>query len=208
MIKRCLLLIVLIAPAAGCTDSVDSITREYRNATNEGLDALMLVTSDDKAGRLRRRVFQQLMERFKDIDRRLEIVRTNRTRKEIVEEVYSSDGFQLYLNDLEITRLRNLYKQYIDRQRELLLARGEDATQINGSDVCPELYGLLFIDFKIDDTQSQASNNPLVKQLTEPKLLDMMAQFPSWNLENYGQYYNRLLEKRKAFAPPEFQLAY
>ena len=51
MKKRCLLVLCLVAGLSGCTDTIDSVTREYRNANNEAIDAMMMVTSEARAGR-------------------------------------------------------------------------------------------------------------------------------------------------------------
>ena len=218
MMKRSLLSMILIATAAGCTDTVDSISREYRNAINEAIDALETVTTDEQAQRVRVRVLQNLDIRFKEIDARFDIVNTNRTKAEMVKEVFESDSLQLYLTDLEInrqryslelTRLRNLYKQYIDRERELQLARGQAPGEINGRDVCPNLDALLFVDLKIDRVGTQTSNG-LELQLVSPKLFLVMSQFPAWaeakKVDNYDKLYGAFKAKRKSFTASNVNL--
>jgi hypothetical protein len=194
-----LFLLVLV----GCTDTVDTITREYRNATNEALDALMMVTDESSAQRMTNRVFKPLNMRYKDIDDKLKIVEANRSKKEMVKEVLESDGFQVYLNELdmnrqrmsvEVARLRSVAKQYEKEERARLDEEGKFNEEPNLKSVCPALYDLVF-----------GQDLDMVRaQITKPKLLDTMSQFPQWKVETYPMLYEKFMERRKTtFAPPD-----
>ena len=76
MMRRIVPLLFLLT-GAGCVDNADSIAREFRNANNEVLDAMMMVTSEAQAGRMKIRVFAPLGDRLKFIERKLDIMDTN-----------------------------------------------------------------------------------------------------------------------------------
>src|SRR5205085_8117771 len=99
------------------------------------------------------RVFKPLQKRYEGINNKLKIVKSNREKFEYAKEVLESDGFHLYLSDLqvngqrfalEILRLRNLRNQYVERERELLMAEGEaDPGFIDPKRVCPWIHDLV-----------------------------------------------------------------
>jgi len=195
--KTKLLPLGLLFFAVGCTDTFDTICREYRNTNNEAIDALTMVTDNDSAKRYTMRIFGPMMHRYKDIDTKVKIIEVNRTKSDFVKELFESDGFQLYIADLEVnrqrmalevTRLRYLLKQYGDKERDRLDAEGERNKEVNLAVVCKELYDLVEIESNLE---------PLRNQLTKPKLFDMMAQFPNWKVKNYEILYGKFIEKRK-----------
>ena len=71
--------LILLLALTGCIDTIDSVTREYRNTTNEAIDALMMTTSDAQAKVVVLRVFKTLDDRYKLSDHRLKTVKMNRT---------------------------------------------------------------------------------------------------------------------------------
>jgi hypothetical protein len=188
---RCkLLFFAFVLTAAGCTDDVDSITREYRATTNEAIDALMMVTNEAAAKRMTLRVLKPMAKRYGDIDKKLSNLRSNRDKAPFVKEVFESDGVQIYLTDLtvnrqryslEITRLRNLYAEI----------KAADET-------CPSLEDLVTKDTLLE---------PLRKHLKESELVAVMTKFPSWKVPNYDQMYAKFAERRATFVPQrEIQL--
>ena len=196
-------LLLLVLTLTGCTDNVETVTREYRAATNEGIDAMTMITTDAQAGRMITLVFKPLSKRYEVIDRKLFIVQSNRTKAEMAKEMLESDGLQIYLTDLqvnrqryslEITRLRNLYKQYLDKERE---AKGGE---VKPQDVCPNLHDVLFKNDTLD---------VLRKQMTSPELVTLMTGFPQAKLKDYDAMYVKFLERRATFAPKqEIKLAW
>lgn len=200
MKTRALFAAMVLGGAVGCTDNVDSVTREYRATTNECIDALSMITTEAHAGRMIGRVLKPARDRFKAIDDKLVIVQSNREKPEMVKEMLESDGLHLYLTDLavnrqryglEITRLRNLYKQYMDRERELLVAEGVADPKFNGRDVCPNLHEILY----------EPLLESLRRQLTQPDLLGLMKQFPAWKVKDYDALYEKHTKRREAFLP-------
>ena len=150
MRKRYFPVMILLA-VAGCTDTADSIMLEYRNTDNEAIDAMMMVTSEDRARRMNLRVFKPLGDRYKLIDKKLEIMLVNRTSKQLVEETYTSIGIVLYIHEstvnqrryrLEARRISNLLRQYIDGKKAELRANGEDDTKVTVSELWPGLFQL------------------------------------------------------------------
>src|SRR5205085_11426354 len=73
-----LILIGLLFLVVGCTDNIDSVTREYRAVNNEAIDALMMITTEAKAREMTIRVFKPLLKRYEGINNKLKIVKSNR----------------------------------------------------------------------------------------------------------------------------------
>ncbi len=63
--KRILLVSALVLFLTGCTDNMDSITRELRNCNNEAIDAMMMVTSEEQARHMTMRIFKPLTGRIR-----------------------------------------------------------------------------------------------------------------------------------------------
>jgi len=184
MKPRILIITILLGFLAGCTDTADTVSREYRNQINEGLDALMFVTSEESAKQMSLRVFKPMGDRFTDIDRRLGIVRSNRTKKEFVTEFFESDSVHMYLSEISInrqrfalekTRLRDLVQQYKKRNEE-----------------CPDLLTL------VDDGGVMG---PLKTQLEQPKINEYISSFGEWKVDNFPELLAKFKAKREKFAP-------
>ena len=193
MIRRCLLILGLLLLLTGCTDSIDSVTRELRNMNNEVIDAMMMVTNETQASRMNVRVFKPMRDRYGEIERKLKIVNANRLKKEFAKEVLESDGMQVYLTDLavnrqrfalEMTRLRNLYKQILDDAAD---------PQQPPQKICPVLHELM---------TKEGFFDPVQKQLYAPTLVKMMNDFPTWKLEGYDEMWAKFAKRRLAFLPP------
>jgi hypothetical protein len=133
MTKAKSLVVVAILALTGCTDTIDSISREYRNANNEVIDAVMAITSEQKAKDINARIFKTIPERYKKMDDKLKNYETNQaTNLEMVTNYLTSDGVQLLIADrkanvkrfdVAMKRLKELYEQYINEARE---AQGND----------------------------------------------------------------------------------
>ena len=203
MTKGKLLLLASILGLAGCTDSVDTLTREYRATTNEAIDAMMMITNETQAARMAERILKPMGDRYKAIDRKLGIVKDNRGPSAWAKEVLESDGMQLYLSDLhmniqryglEMTRLRNLRKQILDRERELLIEAGDANPVIKPELICPKLDALVMKKENLD---------VLEKQLMQPDLVKEMSSFPTMKgaTEVYDKAWAKFAERRATFLP-------
>ncbi len=173
---------VLTLVTAGCVDTVDTVAREYRNSNNEVIDAMMVITTESQADGMTARIFKPMNDRYDAIDRKLTILITNRTKKEIVNEVYESEGVHMYLVELEInrqryalemTRLRNLHRQLVDAHQE-----------------CPKLDEIV----NKEDTLKK-----LRDQLNNPEFMKLMNQFGTYKVENYPAILAKFNERRKLF---------
>jgi hypothetical protein len=175
---------LLILPLAlvGCVDNVDSVSREYRNANNEAVDAMMMITDDTRAAQMTRRIFKRMKDRYDALDRKVEIIKDNRDKKDFVKEVYESDSLHIYLTELEVNRER--YQLEIMRLKDLVKQLGGDREN------CPNLYDLCYK----DDVLST-----LRKQLTDAKLAKYIDQFPSWKVGDLPGLYAKFEAKRKVF---------
>jgi hypothetical protein len=206
---RLFLVLALALLLTGCTDSMESITRELRNANNEAIDAMMMVTSNQQAYRMNTRVLKPILERYRSIENKLTAWESNRaSNKEIVEETFNSNGFYLYIAELEVnkmrysmekTRLRSLYRQYQERKLEEMRAAGDNNPIItNPRDVCPDLHDLIMTDNLL---------KPIESQLMEPKLKQMVSRFPTMKgVDNYPELYKKFLEKKAILAPEKIAI--
>jgi hypothetical protein len=202
-----LLFAVLVITIVGCTDSIDTVTREYRNTNNEVIDALMRVTDEASAAAVKTRVIDPSDHRYRDIDGRLKIVRSNRTKKEFVKETLESDGFQLYLTDLEVNRqrlsfelarLRKLVDGYVKDKRQELDGQGLQDQPVNVADACPNLHKLVYV---------EGTLRPILTQLTKPDLLEMTSQFGGWKVDELDKMLTAFNAKRtKTFQAPPVKL--
>lgn len=164
----------LAVTLAGCAESVESISREYRNANNEAIDAMMMVINEEQAVRMKARVFLPLRDRYQELDRKLASLRVNRTRKELARELSESEGVKLYVAelainrqrfDLETTRLRNLLKQTLDHERQKRIDSGEIDPQVDPGKVCPILFELAAPDVNLA---------VVCEQLKNPKIMEII----------------------------------
>jgi hypothetical protein len=187
---------ILLGPAlvllflTGCTENMDSISRQLRNCNNEAIDAMMMVTSEKQAERMLTRVLKPLNERYKDIERKLESWEANRTGKEMVEDTFKSNGFYLYIAELEVNRqrfglekarLRKLYQQYLES--------ADNDPAVSPRDRYPNLYELVMTDRILKTIETQ---------LRDPKLKLVVNRFPEFkNVENYRELYEKEFLKRK-----------
>jgi|ERR1043165_6330095 hypothetical protein len=199
MMKRNMVFLCLALLLAGCTDTIDTTTREYRNTTNEAIDAMMMITNNTQAKNMKIRIFKPLIDRYAGTDKRVDAVKGNRSKKEFVKEVFESDSLHIYLTELpinrqrftlELTRLRTLQKKLIEEDKE-----------------CTDLTELLTIDSYL---------GPLRKHLQNPKIVEMMQEFPGLmkTEKEYPAMFDQFEKKRKSFAlltadkkPREIKLA-
>src|SRR5258708_6294163 len=106
MMRFRLLVLGLVLVSAGCTDSIDTVTREFRALNNEAIDALMMITTEAQAKRMTVRVFRPMSEKYQAINKKLTIVRANRDKAEFAKEMLESDSFHIYLTDLQLNGAR------------------------------------------------------------------------------------------------------
>jgi hypothetical protein len=195
------MLLPAILLLAGCTDSMDSLTREMRNANNESIDAMTQITDEESAERMNQRVLKPMAARYKDIEKRLVVWQSNRSPQEQVEQTFGSDGVCLCIVELktnrerynlEKIRLSNLYQQYQDRELQRLKDAGDPAPVIADPRVlCPNLHDLVM--------QEQFKSTK--EQLINPKLKQMIASFPTLKVNNYPELHKKFLKRLKKFTP-------
>jgi hypothetical protein len=144
MMKAKWLLSLGIVALAGCTDTIDSICREYRNTDNEVIDALMMITTEEKAAEMNTRVFKGLKERYKRIDDKYKAWEINQeTNLELVKQILTSDGMHLYRAELaknrkrfalEMQRLSKLRSQYLEDAEDGDLKRVAPTLEVMGNE--------------------------------------------------------------------------
>jgi hypothetical protein len=203
--SRILLTAFFLCAIAGCTDSVDSVMREYRATTNESVDALMMINTEAQAERMTKRIFAELSDRYGKIDKKLELVKNNRDKIDFIREVFESDGLQLYITDmkvnktrveLELARLRNLRDQYLARERELL---GEPDKVLDPYEICPYIEDLVYVNVGMGGGKDVLK--PLRNHFEKPAIGMLMSQFPSWKVQGYTELHAKFMERRPIFEP-------
>jgi hypothetical protein len=205
MKSRSLIFAIILACVCGCTDTINSVTLEYRNANNEALDAMMMVTNEETAKVMTMRVFKPLGERYKSLDTKLKIIDSNRTKKEMIKETFESDGTHMYLTELivnqqryslERTRLRTIINHYADKKRQEMIEAGQEDPEVNLAEVCKSLYDLMRKDGILDQT--------IAKQLFEPPLFETyVKQFNMNKVDDYPKLWEAFRKRREAFQPKE-----
>ena len=152
---KLILMLLFLLVVSGCTDSVETVTREYRAANNECIDALMMVTNEAQAKQLTIRIFKPMESRYGEINRKLGLVKLNRSDAEFVKECYESDSLHLYLTDLQINaqrltlemlRIRRLVNALVEREEEALRAAGDANPKVHPKDICPFLLDLVHVE--------------------------------------------------------------
>jgi hypothetical protein len=199
MIRVQVLFVSLTLVVAGCVDNIDSVSREYRNANNEAMDAMMMVTSERRAEEMTRRIFKPIKDRYAALDKKVEIILGNRTKKEFAKDVLESDGVHIYLSELEVNReryqleimrLKNLVKQILAHEKKLLEAEGNNEDP-DPNKVCKTLNEMCNRDEALSEVR---------KQLTEPKLVKYIEQFPQWKVD-LNELAAVFQKKREIFMP-------
>ena len=187
---------------AGCTDTVDSLAREYRNTNNEGIDAMMMVTSDETARRMTIRVFKPLKDRYDNIDNRLKAVENNATTQDFVTETLQSNNVHLLLTELEINRQRYTLemlrlRRLMDKLMEKKLAEDPNAKPI---EAFPGLFEVVV---------KENTLTSLMTNIKTPKLVfEYMARFPDRKVKDYPALHDKFTKLRQSltYTPPDIKL--
>ena len=176
--KKRILLVLALVSVVGCVDTPNSVCLEFRNANNEHIDALMMVTNETQAQRMSIRVFSKMSDRYVALDRKWEIMETNWGRTpdlDTMKAFLEADGLHLYRAEyranaqrctLELARLRNLVEQI--KTREAQAAQDEGREQKPVSELCPSLNAMV---------HTPSVLGPLRMQLEKPKLEDTLSRF-------------------------------
>jgi hypothetical protein len=124
---------------AGCsTDSANSLSRDYRNLNNEAIDALMMVTSEERAQLAKTKILGKVYtERLQAIDKRMDSWLQNTDDKLIVLETMTSESVVTLLAELPINAKRLELEQ--KRLGNLLAAKIKEGVDPKA---CPALNDL------------------------------------------------------------------
>jgi hypothetical protein len=201
---RLLLMTILLGLLVGCTDTGDSIAREYRNQINEGLDAMMLVHDEASAHRMTVRIFKPMGDRFKEIDRRLNIVRTNRNKKEFTHEFVLSNSVDLYVTEViyynraryqtELQRIKSLTQRELaraaEREQEPKLKEQEikrppgvfSRSQHFWMDVPDENQAPVDVCKALKQLADESALSSLAEQLKSPKMFSLINEIEQYKV--------------------------
>jgi len=137
--KRTAAALLLLVTAVGCVDSANTMARDLRNLNNEVIDALMMVTNDQKAKTVGERVLAEYSERMTLLDDRFKNW-DMRDTAEKANELFRSDNFALLLIEnkankdrlnTEMKRLALLQQQIGGEAPNLTEFMGKASTTMN-----------------------------------------------------------------------------
>jgi hypothetical protein len=204
--KRILLVLALVA-VTGCVDTPDSVCREFRNANNEHIDALMMVTSEAQAKKMTVRVFSQMSDRYKLLDKKWDIMETNWGRApdfDAIKSFLESDGLHLYRAEyranaqrcsLELARLRNLLNQLVENAKQKARDEGGNPDEVVTSAAFPALHALVNAGNTISVLRGQMESPRLETLLTKFNgRLDVEKLEGKAVLDNYKKKYKTFCE--------------
>jgi len=109
--KRVALLVCLTGLAGCSTDSAHSLSRDYRNLTNEAIDGLMMCTSEARAQFVKTKIISAYQERQMKLDKRFDSWVQNTDDKLIVLDIMDSDSVATLLAEIPINYKRLDYEQ-------------------------------------------------------------------------------------------------
>src|SRR5688500_16287414 len=126
--KKILAVLVLIPLAAGCTESADGLSRDYRNLNNEFIDALMLVSGESRAKHANEKVLKTYTDRLGKIDKRVATWEMNRENESIAQDTLTSESVALYFAECQHNQKRlALERERIKKLMESMQARNPGA---------------------------------------------------------------------------------
>ena len=164
--KRAALIFCLasLPSLAGCsTDSANSLSRDYRNLNNEAIDALMMVTSEDRAQLAKTKILGKVYtERLQAIDKRMDSWLQNTEDKLVVIETMSSESVVTLLAELPINAKRLDLEQ--KRIGNLLAAKIKEGADPKA---CPALNDLGSSGASVSTLKNQFGNNKFAKLLID-----------------------------------------
>lgn len=178
--KKRILLVLALTAAAGCVDTPDSVCREYRNANNEHIDALMMVTGETQAKNMTIRVFSQMSDRYKALDKKWDIMETNWGRGpdfQAMKDFLESDGLHLYRAEyranaqrcsLELARIRDLLEQLMERAKRKAQEEGGNLEEVTAPALFPTLNAIV---------NTKSTVGILRTQLESPRLEALLSRF-------------------------------
>jgi hypothetical protein len=200
MKARILVMSVLLGMLVGCTDTADSISREYRNEINESLDAMMLVTDEVSAQQMTLRVFKPMADRFKEVDRRLGILRMNRTKKEFAAEFTTSDSANMYISEIfinrerfkeEMKRLKSVKQREIEAKQQAHAKSGSEEP-FNPTEACKALNMICAESGALSSLDSQLNKTPA--------MFALINEMNAWKLDQ--AVLDEMNSRRKKFNIP------
>ncbi len=147
MTRQHLLALVLTLCAAGCRDSADMLSRDYRNLNNEAVDALMMITDESSANMMLERVIKQYPKRLQSVDDRVKNWKQNNEKDDYGSQIYSSDSMAILLIETEMNKQRVLLEekrlQGLFRQLEGEARKSGQQGNFDAKQALPSLHALV-----------------------------------------------------------------
>jgi hypothetical protein len=118
MRKLCFIPVIVIL--AGCGDTAETLSRDYRNINNEVIDALMMVTNENRAKIANEKVIGPYTDRIGAVDKRADLWEQNKEREEVAITTLTSESVAILFAEnkwnqkrlnLELERLKQLHGQ-------------------------------------------------------------------------------------------------
>src|SRR4051794_14561883 len=104
--KKHLALLLFLGCSAGCRDSADTLSRDYRNLNNEAIDALMMITSEGQAQAMHVRVLKDFGNRIQGVNDRCKNWKQNNEKEDYGSQIYTSDSVLILAVESEMNKER------------------------------------------------------------------------------------------------------
>lgn len=104
--RRVLGALMLIGCGAGCRDTADVLSRDYRNLHNEAVDCLMMITGEPQAKAVKARVLDQFGTRIKSVTDRTKNWKQNAEKTDYGSQLLTSDSVVILMLENEMNRER------------------------------------------------------------------------------------------------------
>jgi hypothetical protein len=134
---------------AGCSnDSAQSLSRDYRNISNECIDALMMVTGESRAKFANDRVLKPFADRIGKVDNRTQLYEQNTDDKVVMLQMVDTESVAILVAEgqinrtrfkLEQDRIKNLLGTLVGNEVEKRKAEGEANPIVKASEKWPNL---------------------------------------------------------------------
>jgi type I site-specific restriction-modification system R (restriction) subunit len=96
----------IVILCAGCRDSADMLSRDFRNLNNEAIDALMMITDESSAKTMLERVIKQYPKKLQLVDDRCKNWKQNNEKDDYGSQIWTSDSVAILIVETEMNKQR------------------------------------------------------------------------------------------------------
>jgi hypothetical protein len=137
IMKRIVGALLLLGVGAGCRDTAENLSRDYRNLINEAVDALMMVNSEAQAKMLTERVLKPYSTRIRGVNDRVKTWKQNAEKTDYGSQLFTSDSVVILMVENEMNQER--LKLEHERIKKLVadMTKAEEETRRQAGDANP-----------------------------------------------------------------------